>query len=177
MKLSILIVDDDKLVNEFFGETLQRTRHEITTAFSGEEAMALLEKKNYDIVLTDIRMHKISGMDLLRHIRATSPDTVVIMITAYGKVKNAVEAMKLGAFDYMVKPATPDEVELAINRAHEVIALRSENKRLRAEVDEKYKELVGTSGIMTDIKDTIADVAGSRSTVLISDQSLVRIAR
>ena len=108
MKLSILIVDDDKLVNEFIGETLQRTRHEVTTAFSGEEAMKLLEQKNYDIVLTDIKMQKISGMDLLRHIKATSPDTVVIMITAYGKVKNAVEAMKMGAFDYMIKPASPD---------------------------------------------------------------------
>jgi DNA-binding NtrC family response regulator len=171
MKLSILIVDDDKLVNEFIGETLQRTRHEITTAFSGEEAMALLEQKNFDIVLTDIKMHKISGMDLLRHIKATSADTVVIMITAYGKVKNAVEAMKLGAFDYLIKPASPDEIELAINRAHEVINLRSENKRLRAEVDEKYKELVGTSKKMTDIKDLIADVAASRSTVLISGES------
>ena len=171
MKLSILIVDDDKLVNEFIGETLQRTRHEITTAFSGEEAMKLLDQKNYDIVLTDIKMHKISGMDLLRHLRATSPDTVVIMITAYGKVKNAVEAMKMGAFDYMIKPASPDEIELAINRAHEVIALRSENKRLRAEVDEKYKELVGVSKKMTDIKDVIVDVAASRSTVLICGES------
>ncbi len=171
MKLSILIVDDDKLVNEFIGETLQRTRHDITTAFSGEEAMTLLEQKNYDIVLTDIKMHKISGMDLLRHLRATSPDTVVLMITAYGKVKNAVEAMKMGAFDYMIKPASPDEIELAINRAHEVIALRSENKRLRAEVDEKYKELIGASKKMADIKDTIVDVAASRSTVLISGES------
>jgi len=171
MKLSVLIVDDDKLVNEFIGETLKRTRHDITTAFSGEEAMSLLEQKNYDIVLTDIKMHKISGMDLLRHIKATSPETVVIMITAYGKVKNAVEAMKLGAFDYLIKPASPDEIELAINRAHEVIALKSENKRLRAEVDEKYKEMVGTSGKMTEIKETIANVAASRSTVLISGES------
>jgi DNA-binding NtrC family response regulator len=171
MKLSILVVDDDKLVNEFIGETLQRTRHDITTAFSGEEAMSLLEQKNYDIVLTDIKMQKISGMDLLRHIKATSPDTVVLMITAYGKVKNAVEAMKLGAFDYMIKPASPDEIELAINRAHEVIALRSENKRLRAEVDEKYKEFVGASGKMCKIKELIAEVAGSRSTVLVSGES------
>ncbi len=171
MKLSILIVDDDKLVNEFIGETLQRTRHEITTAFSGEEAMKLLEQKNYDIVLTDIKMQKISGMDLLRHIKATAPETVVIMITAYGKVKNAVEAMKMGAFDYMIKPASPDEIELAINRAHEVIVLKSENKRLRAEVDEKYRELVGSSGKMSEIRELIADVAASRSTVLISGES------
>jgi len=171
MKLSILIVDDDKLVNEFIGETLQRTRHEITTAFSGEEAMKLLEQKNFDIVLTDIKMQKISGMDLLRHLKATSPETVVIMITAYGKVKNAVEAMKMGAFDYMIKPASPDEIELAINKAHETILLRSENKRLRAEVDEKYKELVGSCKKMADIRDLIADVAVSRSTVLISGES------
>jgi len=171
MKLSILVVDDDRLVNEFIAETLQRTRHEITSAFSGEEAKALLEQKYYDIVLTDIKMQKISGMDLLKHIKANTPNTVVIMITAYGTVKNAVEAMKTGAFDYLIKPSSPDEIELVVNKAHEMIALRQENERLRAEVEGRYKELVGMSKEMAKIKQVIADVASSRSTVLVSGES------
>ena len=171
MKLSILVVDDDRLVNEFIAETLQRTRHEITSAFSGEEARALLEQKYYDIVLTDIKMQKISGMDLLKHIKVNTPNTVVIMITAYGTVKNAVEAMKTGAFDYLIKPSSPDEIELVVNKAHEMIALRQENERLRAEVEGRYKELVGMSKEMAKIKQVIADVASSRSTVLVSGES------
>lgn len=171
MKLSILVVDDDKLVNEFIAETLGRTRHEITTAYSGEEARALLEQRGYDIVLTDIKMQKVSGMDVLRFVKERTPETAVIMITAYGTVKNAVEAMKLGAFDYLIKPSSPDEIELAINRAHDLIALRSENRRLRAEMQERYKELVGESSTMIEIKNLITEVAPTRSTVLISGES------
>src|SRR5512136_295935 len=141
MKLNILLVDDDKLVNEFIGETLRRTRHEVTSVFSGEDAKRLLEQTAYDIVITDIKMQRISGMDLLKFVRANHPETVVIMITAFGTVQNAVEAMKLGAFDYLVKPFSPDEIELVINRAHDYVVLRSENRRLRAEVNEKYKTL------------------------------------
>ncbi len=171
MKLSILVVDDDKLVNEFIAETLGRTRHEVTTAYSGEEAKALLEQDTYDIVLTDIKMQKISGMDLLRLIKERTPETVVIMITAFGTVKNAVEAMKIGAFDYLIKPSSPDEIELAINRAHDLIALRSENRRLRTEAQERYKELVGESTAMNKIKELIGEVAPTRSTVMISGES------
>jgi DNA-binding NtrC family response regulator len=171
MKLRILLVDDDKLVNEFVATTLQGTRHDVTTAFSGEEAKTILEQKTFDVVLTDIKMHKISGMDLLRSIRSNTPETVVIMITAYGTVQSAVEAMKLGAFDYLIKPSSPDEIELAINRAHEVIVLRSETQRLREELNEKYKEMVGASKKITEIVQLIKDVAPSRSNVLISGES------
>ena len=171
MKLSILIVDDDKLVNEFITMTLQRTRHDITTAYSGEEAKALLEQTSFDIVLTDIKMQKVSGMDLLRYVKDRTPETVVIMITAYGTVKNAVDAMKLGAFDYLIKPSSPDEVELAINKAHDIIALRSENTRLRAEAQERYRELVGDSTKMLEIKQMISEIARSRSTVMIGGES------
>ncbi len=171
MKLNILLVDDDKLVNEFIGETLRRTRHEVTTVFSGEDARRLLEQSTYDIVLTDIKMQRISGMDLLRFVKTHAPDTVIIMMTAFGTVQNAVEAMKLGAFDYLVKPFSPDEIELVINRAHDYVVLRSENQRLRAEVNEKYKTLVGTCDQMTKIFQLIKDVAPSRSTVLISGES------
>jgi len=171
MKLNILVVDDDKLVNEFIAETLQRTRHEVSTAYSGEEAKALLEQNAYDIVLTDLKMHKVSGMDLLKIVKERTPEAVVIMITAFGSVKNAVEAMKLGAFDYLIKPSSPDEIELVINRAHDHIAIRSENRRLRAEAQDKYKALVGDSTRMRDIKQLIGEIAPQRSTVLISGES------
>lgn len=171
MKLSILIVDDDKLVNEFISETLHRTRHDIVSVYSGEEAKSLLERTSFDIVLTDIKMQRVSGMDLLRHIKNGNPDAVVIMMTAFGTVQNAVEAMKLGAFDYLVKPFSPDEIELVINKAHEYVGLRAENRRLRAEVNEKYKTLIGASRKMTDIFELIKDVSPKRSTVLISGES------
>ena len=171
MKLNILLVDDDKLVNEFIGETLRRTRHNIVAAFSGEEAKQHLEQAPFDIVLTDIKMLRVSGMDLLRHVKTYTPETAVIMMTAFGTVQNAVEAMKLGAFDYLVKPFSPDEIELVISRAHEYVALRSENQRLRAEVNERYKTLIGVCRQMTVIFDLIKNVAPTRSTVLISGES------
>ncbi len=171
MKLNILLVDDDKLVNEFIGETLTGVNHRVTPAFSGEEARSILEQKNFDLVLTDIKMQRVSGMDLLKLIRTTYPDTEVIMMTAYGTVQNAVEAMKLGAFDYLVKPFSPDEVEMVVHKAGEYISLKSENRRLRAEIDDKYRTLVGASQKMLDIFDLIKNVAPSRSTVMISGES------
>jgi len=171
MKLNILLVDDDKLVNEFVGETLQRTRHDVTSVFSGEEAKKLLEQDTFDIVLTDIKMQKISGMDLLKFIKDKCPDTVVILMTAFGTVQNAVEAMKLGAFDYLVKPFSPDEIELVVNKAHDYLRMYAETRRLRAEVHEKYKTLVGASRKMTEIFDMIKNIAPSRSTALISGES------
>lgn len=170
MRLNVLLVDDDKLVNEFIGETLQRF-HDVTTAFSGEEARELLDKSSFDIVITDIKMHKISGMDILTHVKTNCPETAVIMMTAYGTVQNAVKAMKMGAFDYLVKPFSPDEIELVVNRAHEYISLCNETKRLRAEVNEKYKSMIGNSRKMSDIKEMIASVAASRSTVMICGES------
>jgi two-component system response regulator AtoC len=171
MKLNILIVDDDKLVNEFLAETLAKTRHSITTAYSGEEAREYIENNQYDIVLTDIKMQNVSGMDVLRFVIEQSPDSRVIMMTAYGTVENAVEAMKLGAFDYILKPFSPDEIELLVNKAQDYIRLRNENRRLRSELDEKYKTIVGQSKRMTDIFTMIKDVAPTRSTVLISGES------
>jgi len=171
MKLDILLVDDDKLVNEFIGETLQRGRHNITTAFSGEEAKEYLGQTSFDIVITDIKMQKISGMDLLEYIVERHPGTVVIMITAFGTVQNAVDAMKMGAFDYLVKPFSPDEIELVVSRAHEYLQLTSENRRLRAEINERYKNLVGQSRRMIEIFDMIKEVAPTRSTILITGES------
>lgn len=171
MKLNILVVDDDKLVNEFIGETLRRVKHNVTTAFSGEEAKTILESQSFDMVISDIKMHKMSGIDLLKLIKERYSDTVVILMTAYGTVQNAVEAMKIGAFDYLVKPFSPDEVEMVVSKAHEFMSMRSENMLLRAEVNEKYRTLIGASKKMTEIFEMIQNVAPSRSTVLISGES------
>lgn len=171
MKQDILIIDDDKLVNEFVSDTLARLKHEVVTAFSGEEAKEILEQKSFDIVVTDIKMKRISGMDILRQIKTTTPETVVIMMTAFGEVDNAVEAMKLGAFDYLQKPFSPDEMELAVNRAGDFIRLNLENQRLRAEVGDKYKKMVACSSKMAKIIDMCKSVAPTRSTVLITGES------
>ncbi len=171
MKLDILIIDDDKLVNEFVRDTLVRHKHEVVTVFSGEEAKEILEQKSFDVVVTDIKMKRISGMDILRQIKSGPVDTVVIMMTAFGEVDNAVEAMKLGAFDYLQKPFSPDEMELAVNRAGDFIKLQLENKRLRAEVGDKYKKMIAKSSKMTKIVDLCQSVAPTRSTVLITGES------
>jgi len=171
MKLNILLVDDDKLVNEFIGETLSGVNHRITSAYSGEEARMILEQKNFDLVLTDIKMQQVSGMDVLQLVKSNYPDTEVIMMTAYGTVQNAVDAMKMGAFDYLVKPFSPDEVEMVVHKVGEYIALKSENRRLRAEIDDKYRTLIGSCKKMTDIFDLIKNVAPSRSTIMISGES------
>jgi two-component system response regulator AtoC len=171
MRLSVLVVEDDKLINEFIRETIQKIRHDVTTAFSGEEAKTLLEQKSFDIILTDIKMRRVSGIELLEHVKTKFPDTVVVLITAFGTVDSAVTAMKMGAFDYLTKPCSPDEIELVVNRAHDLIALISENKRLRSEVDAKYRRMVGESLRLTEIRQLIKDVAPTRSTVLISGES------
>ncbi len=171
MKLNILVVDDDKLVNEFIGETLKRVKHTVTTAHSGEEAKNILEENTFDIVLSDIKMHKVSGMDLLKFVKERTPDTVMILMTAYGTVQNAVEAMKIGAFDYLVKPFSPDEVEMVISKAHQFMSMQSENRMLRQEVNDKYKTLIGASKRMTEIFELIQNVAPSRSTVMVSGES------
>jgi DNA-binding NtrC family response regulator len=171
MKLNILVVDDDQLVNDFFTEALSRTGHNIDTCLSGEEALSMLENKTYDIMLTDIKMKGIDGIELLKQTRQIFPDIVVVMMTAYGTVENAVTAMKLGAYDYLLKPISPDAIELMINRAGELISLKKENRQLRTDLAHRYQNIVGKSSRMRQIFELIDMTADARSTVLITGES------
>ncbi len=169
----ILVVDDDKLVNEFVDETLTRAGYDVTSAMSGEEAVELIEIEDFDLVLSDVRMPGMGGIELLKAVRRQSPQSLIIMITAYGTVKNAVEAMKLGAFDYILKPFSPDEIEIMIKKALKFHGLQVENDRLRNEVGRKYSfdSIVGKNKELQDVFDLVKVAADSKATILITGES------
>ncbi len=169
----ILVVDDEMIVCESCQRILEEEGLEVEIALSGAEAFAKMKENPFDIVITDLKMPGIDGMEVLRTIRKEYPDTIVIMITGFSTVETAVEAMKLGAFDYIPKPFTPDEVTIVVKKAIEQKNLRLENLYLRQELQEKYgfHNIVGKSKKMQEIYRIIAKVAPTESTVLIYGQS------
>ncbi|MCK4656258.1 MAG: sigma-54-dependent Fis family transcriptional regulator, partial [candidate division Zixibacteria bacterium] len=173
MNEKILVVDDDRLVSEFVDETLTRSGYDVTSAMSGEDALGFIEIEDFDLILSDVRMPKMDGIELLKQIRHVSPSTMVIMITAYGTVKNAVEAMKIGAFDYVLKPFSPDELELTVKKALKFQGLQIENDLLRNEVGRKYSfdNIVGRNKTLMDVFDLVKVAADSKATILITGES------
>ncbi|MCK5733370.1 MAG: sigma-54-dependent Fis family transcriptional regulator, partial [Candidatus Latescibacteria bacterium] len=166
----ILVVDDEALMRESLKMTLERKRYKVDVAKDVQEAIALLTGMEYDLILSDIRMPGGSGLDVLEAARSKSPETVVVMMTAYGTIENNVEAMRKGAFAYIVKPFSADEVELVVEKVFEYQHLRQENRLLRSELETRYSfsNMVGKSPGMQDIFSFIEVVAQSRSTVLVS---------
>jgi DNA-binding NtrC family response regulator len=169
----ILVVDDDKLVNEFINETLTRAGYSVHSALSGPEALKLMEETDYDLILTDVRMPEMDGITLLMKIKAVSPDSVVVVITAYGTIENAVDAMRKGAYDYILKPFSPDEIEIVVRRGLEHRTLALENKVLRAQIRDKYsfENIVGQNRKLLDIFDLIQTAANSKATILLTGES------
>lgn len=169
----ILVVDDEMVVCESCQRILEEEGYEVETALSGKEAFDKMKAHAFDIVITDLKMPGISGMDVLKTFRKEYPDSIIIMITGFSTVETAVEAMKLGAFDYIPKPFTPDEVSIVVKKAIEKKSLMLENIYLRQELQEKYgfHNIVGKSKKMQDIYRIIAKVALTDSTVLIYGQS------
>ncbi|MCP4703197.1 MAG: sigma-54-dependent Fis family transcriptional regulator [candidate division Zixibacteria bacterium] len=171
MKMNILVVDDDQLVNDFLAEALSRTGHHIDTCLSGEDALEELADKKYDMLVSDIKMKGIDGITLLKEAKKIQPEIVAVMMTAYGTVENAVDAMKLGAYDYLLKPVSPDAIELLVARTAELIALKNENKQLRADLTSRYQNIIGKSIRMKKVFELIESIADARSTVMITGQS------
>ena len=169
----ILVVDDEPIVCESCRRILEEEAYEVEVALSGQEAFDKMKERTFDVVIADLKMPTIDGMDVLRHVRKEYPDTIVIMITGFSTVETAVEAMKLGAFDYIPKPFTPDEVSIVVKKALEKRSLQLENIYLRQELQEKYgfHNIVGKSKRMQDIYRVIVKVAPTDSTVLIYGQS------
>ncbi len=169
----ILVVDDEMIVCESCQRILEEEGYEVETALSGKEAFEKMKAHPYDIVITDLKMPGIGGMEILKTFRKDYPDSIIIMITGFSTVETAVEAMKLGAFDYIPKPFTPDEVSIVVKKAIEKKSLMLENIYLRQELQEKYgfHNIVGKSKKMQDIYRVIAKVAMTDSTVLIYGQS------
>ncbi len=171
MRYSVLVVDDDPLVNEVLMETATRAGYECVAAYSGEEAMTIFQDKTFDIVLSDLRMKEMDGLTLLKNIKQINPDTVVVMITAYGTVETAVKAIKLGAYDFLLKPIVPETVEHILDRITEILKLRTENEILRKDLTHKFQNIIGKSKVMAEVFDLIQSVANARSTVLITGAS------
>jgi len=171
MNYSVLIVDDDQLVNEFLVETLERADYRCRSVHSGEEAIKAFAESPTDIVLTDLKMPGIDGIAVIEQVKRISPDTVVIMMTAYGTIETAVKAIKLGAYDFLLKPVLPEPLEHILRRAVEILELRSENAIMRRDLQKKFQNIVGKSKAMTEVFELVEAVANARSTVMITGGS------
>jgi two-component system response regulator AtoC len=165
----LLIVDDDRVTIDLLNEVLSQEGYEVSTALSGEEAIAQGTDNLFDIVITDVRMGEKDGMEVLRFFKKNAPDTTVIMITAFGSIETAIEAIREGAFDYISKPFKLDEIKLTLRRAFEQRRLIQENKYYRQELLDKYqfKNVIGRTPQMFQVYKTIAKVADTKSTVLL----------
>jgi DNA-binding NtrC family response regulator len=172
-KGKILVIDDEQIVLKSCRRILEGEEHKVFTALSGREALEILSREPIDIVITDIKMPEMDGMQVLERIKKDYPDVLVIMITGYSTVQSAVDAMKLGAFDYVPKPFTPDEVSVVIQRALEKKSLVVENIYLRKELEAKYgfENIIGSSPRMQEVYKLIRKVAPTDSTVLIRGES------
>jgi two-component system response regulator PilR (NtrC family) len=169
----ILVVDDEQSLREVLSIMLKRTGYAVTSVADGEEAIELLNKDIFDLVITDLRMPKIGGMEVLKAAKSASPETVVLIITAFASADSAVEAMKQGAYDYLTKPFQVDEVQLIIRNALEKRRLTTENILLKREMasQSSFSQLVGQSDAMQKVFDVVRKVADSKSNVLICGES------
>jgi len=167
---TILIVDDDEGVRQILAETLQTAGHTVTTADSGEHAVAAVREAPVDLVILDMVLPRVDGLEVLREITTLRPETAVIMITGYASVETAIRAMKMGAVDYIVKPFRMEEVELIVSRALERSRLRRENAALRRQLQMTWglQNLIGQSPEIRRIQQLVEQVASARSAALIT---------
>ncbi len=172
-KHKILVVDDEKSMCEFLEIMLKKEGYDVTSTTSGKKALELLDNNLYSMVFTDVKMPGVDGFEVLRKTKEASPDTVVLMITAYGSPEGAVTAIKEGAYDYITKPFRVEEVKLTIKKSLERNDLIKENIRLRQEVEERYKfwNLIGKSPKMQRVYELVEKVSQTKANVLITGQS------
>ena len=170
---AVLVVDDDVEMRELVFDVLKDRGHQISTSGSGQEALKLLAEQDFAVVLTDLRMKGMLGTELLNEIKRLYPDIAVILMTAFGSVETAVEAMKRGASDYLTKPVKTEEIVRVVERAVRESALRREVSRLRKEVHKEYSfhHILGKSKAIQAVFDLIRRVADSPTNVLITGES------
>jgi len=152
-------------------ETLEQAGLEAFSASSGPKALEIIKKETIDLVITDMQMPRMSGLSLIKKIKEHSPKTLVVVITAFGSIENAVDAMKEGAFHYLLKPFTPDALEAILEKANEQYSLISENTRLRESISSTSQKIVGSSDAIRDILETVDRVAYSQASVFIYGES------
>ncbi|MDR3666013.1 MAG: sigma-54 dependent transcriptional regulator [Ignavibacteriaceae bacterium] len=172
-KEKILVVDDEKIVRESLFHWFQEEGYQVETAEDGETALRIFDKNKFDLLLVDMKMPGMSGLELLAKIKEIDKDTIVILITAFASVPTAIKALKDGAYDYVTKPVDPDELEHLVKKALEQRSLRVENEALKGSIDEIIKpdNLIGESGQMKKIYELIHTVAPTDTTVMIRGES------
>jgi two-component system NtrC family response regulator len=173
MKPVILIIDDDTSLRRVLEYNLQEAGYAVATASSGEEGLPLFDEVSPALVITDMKMPGMDGMQVLKAVKGRSPETLVIMITAFGTVDIAVEAMKAGAYDYITKPFNRDELRLIVAKALQFSGLTVENKRLKDELTDRvdFRSLVGSSAAMEKVFGVVRKVADTEASVLITGES------
>ncbi|MCG6944929.1 MAG: sigma-54 dependent transcriptional regulator [Deltaproteobacteria bacterium] len=172
-KIHILVVDDETAMRECLRDWLLEDGYEVGLAASGPEAIAMARDYPWHVVLLDLKMPGMDGLQTLAELRQVAPNAEVVMMTAYATVDTAVQAMKSGAFDYLVKPFDPEEVELLIKKvvSHQELVLENILLRRRLEEREEFDEIIGQSQPMLDLFETLSRVAPADSTVLITGES------
>jgi DNA-binding NtrC family response regulator len=173
MKTTILVVDDERAIRDLLSEALREAGYEVLSAGGGEEASRILREENVHIAICDIRMPGMDGIELLGHIRDVSPETVVILVTAFASVETAVHALRNGAFDYILKPLIFDDIIAKISRINEYQKVKRENQNLRQEVETRYdfQNMVAKSRSMDTVFRMIRKVAATTSNILITGES------
>ena len=169
----VLVIDDEESIRDLLKDFLETKGLEVVTASNGETGLSLLKEDKFDLFLLDLMMPGISGLDVLREVTAEKIDITSIVITAHATVQTAVEAMKLGAFDYITKPFNLEELFIAIQRAMDVSKLQKENFRLKKELKRKfgYKKIIGNSAEIQSVIKFIEKIADTDSTILITGES------
>src|ERR1051325_7895641 len=169
----VLVVDDEENLRLVVRSFLKRDGYEVEVAASGEEALALVDTFGPDVILTDVRMPKMGGIDLLATLKAKGIEATVIVMSAYGNVDLALEAIKAGAYDYIQKPFKAEEVVLTLRKAEEREALRRENRALRQEIrkEDTFEDILAKSPPMQAIFRTISKIADYKTTALITGES------
>jgi DNA-binding NtrC family response regulator len=170
---TVLLIDDDESLRRVVEYNLHEEGYRVLTAADGASGLQAFQGQPVDLVLTDVRMPEMDGLELLTRIKAMQPDLPVVMLTAHGTIDSAVEAMKLGAFDYLTKPFNREQLKAAVRKALEVAALTTENRYLREIVAERFSfaNMIAGSRAMRAVTETAGRVAQSNTTVLLEGES------
>ncbi|NGX49652.1 MAG: Transcriptional regulatory protein ZraR [Candidatus Anoxychlamydiales bacterium] len=167
----ILIVDDEPLIRNFLKESLTRLNKKVFTAQNGQDAIKQIENQDFDLVITDVKMPKKSGIDVLKFAKQKNKNTLVVVISAFAKINSAIEALNFGAYNYLVKPFSFDTLKAIINKAEEHQNLILENFSLKKEISNTSFDIIAKSFYMQNLVNNIEKIAKSRSSVFISGES------
>lgn len=173
MKSTVLVVDDERAIRDLLSEAISDAGYDVLTAPNGDEALSLIKEADIRIAIVDIKMPGMSGIELLRKAADLSPETIVILITAYASIETAVDALRYGAFDYLLKPFINEDVIAKIRRIDQYLKIKRENKILRQEVEERYDfhNIISKSQAMQGVFDMVRKVSATTSSILLTGES------